>query len=337
MTDEILLTISIPTFNSSAHIKETLESLSNQTYKNFYLRVVDNCSTDNTVEIIEEFRDKFKFFELIVNDENLGWAGNCNKCVLLTKTKYLAIYHSDDVYEEDIVDESIRFMRENPQVGGLSTLGVQFDGQKILTDFVYPESFRKKKLNILSFDDIYTQLLVDGCNFLICPSFMFKTKVLAETGVFEPQTFGAASDVALCLKVATHSGFGLISKKLIKYRVHVGQTSETQHRKSPQIHTLVKVLKFYKKYRSQASETDYYRYLAFRLFVSLVKRLNLNKYTQTVLLRRVILSYCLKVPLTEWKKRTVGVFLLTFVIGFDIFLKKSLISNFVYRLYKKIK
>ena len=91
-----LVTICIPVYNGQRTIGATLDSLVSQSYKNIKIKVFDNCSTDNTQNIIKEFVEKYSNVSLHVNESNLGGEGNYNKCLEACEGDYSGIYHSDD-------------------------------------------------------------------------------------------------------------------------------------------------------------------------------------------------------------------------------------------------
>jgi glycosyltransferase involved in cell wall biosynthesis len=97
-----LVSICIPAYNNEAYIKETIHSVLNQTYTNFELIVVDDCSTDNTWAIIKEFTDKrLRTFK---NDKNLGMHGNWQKALSLASGVYIKLLCGDDlIYPECIL------------------------------------------------------------------------------------------------------------------------------------------------------------------------------------------------------------------------------------------
>src|SRR3990170_7727880 len=106
-----LVSICIPTYNSARYLRQCLDSIASQTYKNVEVIISDNASTDDTVSIINEYMNKYGF-KLNINPVNIGACANFNKLISLARGKYIAIYHADDVYEQTIVEESVRVLDE---------------------------------------------------------------------------------------------------------------------------------------------------------------------------------------------------------------------------------
>lgn len=90
-----LISVCIPSYNNSSFIAETIRSVLAQTYENFEIIIVDDCSTDNTVEIIKGFNDRR--ISLFENASNLGMHGNWNKSLSLAKGEFIKLLCGDDL------------------------------------------------------------------------------------------------------------------------------------------------------------------------------------------------------------------------------------------------
>ena len=106
-----LITVAIPVFNGENEIAEAVRSVLNQTFLNFELVVIDDCSTDRTLDIAHSFSDPR--IRIIQNEVNLGYIGNFNRAVSEAKGKYLKILCHDDV----IVPRCLEIQLE-PFLGG---------------------------------------------------------------------------------------------------------------------------------------------------------------------------------------------------------------------------
>lgn len=101
----------MPSYNTGNYIKETIESVLSQTYSNWELIIVDDCSTDNTDSVVAEFTDKRIIY--LKNEENSGAAKSRNRAIREAKGKWIAFLDSDDLWESEKLEKQIRFMREN--------------------------------------------------------------------------------------------------------------------------------------------------------------------------------------------------------------------------------
>lgn len=110
---EELVSIIMPTYNCGNFIGISLDSVIAQTYQNWEIIIVDDCSTDNTAEVINVYMSReprIRYFKL---DDNSGAAIARNKAVKLAEGKYIAFLDSDDVWLPKKLSKQISFMEEN--------------------------------------------------------------------------------------------------------------------------------------------------------------------------------------------------------------------------------
>ncbi|WP_370214844.1 glycosyltransferase family 2 protein [Mesoflavibacter profundi] len=106
-----LVSIITPMYNSEKFILKTIESVINQTYSNWELLLIDDGSTDNTIQIVEVFKQKYSNIKLIQNLTNLGAAQSRNKGILEAKGDYIAFLDADDLWKPNKLDLQIQFMQ----------------------------------------------------------------------------------------------------------------------------------------------------------------------------------------------------------------------------------
>ncbi|MFS1008009.1 glycosyltransferase family 2 protein [Enterococcus casseliflavus] len=104
------ISIIMPSYNSGLFIKESIDSVINQTYKNWELIIVDDCSNDNTVEIIRMFQLEDSRIKPIYLDNNKGAANARNIAIEKAEGDYIAFLDSDDIWNVDKLSEQINFM-----------------------------------------------------------------------------------------------------------------------------------------------------------------------------------------------------------------------------------
>lgn len=106
-----LVSIIMPCYNTSQYINSSIQSVIDQTYKNWELIIVDDCSTDNTVEIIKRYTDKRIY--LFINDRNSGAAISRNRALKEAHGNYIAFLDSDDIWEKKKLELQLGFMKRN--------------------------------------------------------------------------------------------------------------------------------------------------------------------------------------------------------------------------------
>lgn len=166
-----LVSIIMPSYNTASFIKETIQSVLNQTYSNWELIIVDDCSTDNTDEVVETIKDsRIKYYK---NDKNSGAAVSRNKALREARGQWIAYLDSDDLWMPEKLEKQIRFMENNGyafsytnyeeiDVDGNKT-GVKVSGPKRITktgmfNYCWPGCltvmFDANKIGIIQIEDI---------------------------------------------------------------------------------------------------------------------------------------------------------------------------------------
>ena len=103
----------MPSYNSERFIAEAIESVIKQTYNNWELLIVDDCSKDKTIEIVETFLKLDSRIKLFVLDENSGAAIARNKALEMSEGRFIAYLDSDDLWNECKLEKQVKFMLEN--------------------------------------------------------------------------------------------------------------------------------------------------------------------------------------------------------------------------------
>lgn len=103
-----LVTVIVPLYNAQKYISETIQSVINQTYQNWELLVVDDCSTDNSVMIVKKFEEEDKRIKLILSETNFGGPARPRNIGLDNSNgEYIAFLDADDVWLKDKLEKQI--------------------------------------------------------------------------------------------------------------------------------------------------------------------------------------------------------------------------------------
>lgn len=114
MAKKPLVSIVIPAYNSARYIGRTVTFALATDYPNLEVVVVDDCSTDDTLKVLELFEDKR--LRVIRNKENLGMTGNWNKCVRSARGEYVKLIPADDLVYPECVERSVRLLLRHPDI-----------------------------------------------------------------------------------------------------------------------------------------------------------------------------------------------------------------------------
>ena len=106
-----LVSIIMPSWNTASFIAESIQCVIDQTYSNWELIIVDDCSTDNTDEVIAKFTDnRIKYFK---NEKNSGAALTRNRALREAQGEWIAFLDSDDLWDSQKLVKQITYMRNN--------------------------------------------------------------------------------------------------------------------------------------------------------------------------------------------------------------------------------
>lgn len=111
MKDNELVSIIMPSFNTEQYISRSIQSVLDQSYQNWELIIVDDCSTDGTVAIIKSFQDHR--IRLFLNEKNSGAAISRNKALREAQGRWIAFLDSDDLWLPEKLERQVAFMEEN--------------------------------------------------------------------------------------------------------------------------------------------------------------------------------------------------------------------------------
>lgn len=107
------VSIIMPNYNCEKFLEETINSVINQTYTNWELLIVDDCSTDGSVEIIKSYFKKDDRIKLFINETNRGAAASRNWALREATGKWVAFLDSDDLWLPEKLEKQLAFMEEN--------------------------------------------------------------------------------------------------------------------------------------------------------------------------------------------------------------------------------
>jgi len=112
MTND-LVSIIMPSYNCGEYVEDTIRSVQAQTYDNWEIIFMDDCSTDDTVQRVSELRNKDSRIRLYQNKGNFGAAVSRNNALREVKGRWVAFLDSDDQWKPDKLEKQVRFMEEN--------------------------------------------------------------------------------------------------------------------------------------------------------------------------------------------------------------------------------
>lgn len=196
-----LVSIIMPSWNTGKYISESIESVLGQTYTNWELLIVDDCSTDNTDEVVAKYTDeRIRYFK---NEKNSGAAITRNKAMREAKGEWIAFLDSDDLWSPDKLEKQLSFMNNNNYIFSYHEYEKIDEDSKPLNYFVSgPKVVTKQKMYNYGYPG--------------CLTFMYSAKAM---GLIQIKDIKKNNDYAILLKLCKIADCYLLKENLAQYRV----------------------------------------------------------------------------------------------------------------------
>ena len=221
------VSVCIPVYNGSDYIADSIQSVLTQTYEDFHLIVCDNCSTDNTEEIVRSFHDPRLTYTR--NSENLGLVGNANRCLELSKGEYVCIWHHDDIMLPENLERKVHLLDEHPEVGFVHSNLIRIDdkGEIVAREIWNEDSRRDYAEDGLSVFHRYISYLSRGRGASIfIGAVLARRKCYEKLGEFRSE-LPHCLDSEMWMRMMLFYNVACIGTPLVKYRVHPTSASSS--------------------------------------------------------------------------------------------------------------
>ncbi len=242
-----LVCICVPTFNAERTLAETLESILGQTYRELTVLVVDNASTDKTLEIADSYAAADRRVRVHRNSANVGGEGNFTRCLALACGDYTGIFHSDDIYTAEMVARQVALLESRPEAGAVFSMAQLID-ERGVPGRIYklPPELRRDKESVYDFKEIFRALLKYG-NFFFCPGVLARTAVYRDyIRKWDGGGFLSSADLDVWLRILLRHKIGIIDEPLLRYRGGAASSfSYTAARKKTAPHDMLPVFDAY--------------------------------------------------------------------------------------------
>ncbi len=211
-----LVTVMMPVFNGEKYIKFAIESILSQTYKDFELLIVNDASTDKTVNIIHTYKDSR--IRLIHNSKQLGLSAIRQRGISKSRGRLIAFLDSDDITLSHRLEKQINFLGENAEVAAVGSWVEVIDEKGSKTGRIWRHATSERIIpSILLFRNCFTQ-----------SSMMVRKKHLVEFGY--RQDYWAAPDYDLWSRMIAKYKMANISEVLTYYRMYKESMSYRQEK-----------------------------------------------------------------------------------------------------------
>ncbi len=205
------VTIFVPVFNGQNHLSEAITSLLKQTYTNFELLIIDDGSSDLSLDLVANFTDSR--IKLVQNENNMGIASTSNRALEIAEGKYLMRLDADDIAMPDRLAKQTEIMEANSKITVLGTQCELFGNSSGLTKLPLKDSQIK-------------------ANFLQCsanianPTSMLRMEFFRQHALRYETQYPVAEDLGFWVNAAMRGAvFANLPSTLIKYRIHANNLS----------------------------------------------------------------------------------------------------------------
>lgn len=208
-----MVSIVLPTYNGEKYIRKSIESVINQTYIDWELIVIDDCSTDSTNCIVAEYAGKDDRIKLYKNDRNLRLPGSLNVGFSNASGEYLTWTSDDNIYKTNAIEKMLDILQKNKDCGLVFSRMENIDADGVVKDLSYvPERV----------EELYYRNIVGA-------SFMYTREVYKEIGDYDPEKF-LMEDYDYWLRIMRLYTVKYIPEVLYQYRQHGNSLTETRNR-----------------------------------------------------------------------------------------------------------
>jgi len=161
-----IVSVVMPAYNAEAFIEEAISSVISQSFSDWELLVIDDCSTDGTKELVSSISKTDSRVHLFANENNMGAAKSRNRGIDISRGEYIALLDSDDYWHPQMLEKMLKRIKEtSADITYCSYAIVDEQGKKICSDFIVPEE--------TYFDDSIVR------NVISCSSVLMTSKLLS--------------------------------------------------------------------------------------------------------------------------------------------------------------
>ena len=207
--------ILMATYNGEKYLREQLDSILNQTYKNFRLLISDDCSKDSTIEIINEYCKKDKRITLFKQEKNLGIIKNFEFLMKNVESEFFMFSDQDDIWNESKVEKSLNKIEETDSDLVYSDLEVVDEKINTLSNSYWRlKEFEHKIYKYNNFESLYLNNFITGSTMIIRKNMLEKILPMVYESKYILHDYWTALVVSKLGKVS------YIDESLVKYRQH---------------------------------------------------------------------------------------------------------------------
>lgn len=208
-----LVSVIMTNYNTpEEYLRQAIDSILDQTYTNFEFIIVDDCSTDNSLSVLESYEDKR--IQILKNSQNIGLTKSLNKALAVCRGEFISRMDSDDISEPKRFEVQIDYLKKNPDVIVCGTW-VKMIGEWRKS---HSNEYIKREIPTREEFSIY-QLFSNNPN-LVHPSVMFNMRLMLKYNIKYDESYIFAQDYRMWISCNQYAKCSIIPEVLLNYRVH---------------------------------------------------------------------------------------------------------------------
>jgi glycosyltransferase involved in cell wall biosynthesis len=216
-------------YNGFRYLRQSIESILNQTFTEFEFIIVNDGSTDRSLEVLESYAKQDNRIRLI-NQQNMGLTKSLNKAIAIARSDLIARMDADDISMPERFERQIEYLENHPEclAVGCEVLQIDRDGAPIC------------KMGIpLSHEEIEAKLLKGNGGVIRHPAVMIRRDALLAIGCYR-ETFETAQDLDLFLRLGQKGQLANLPDVLLEYRLHLESVNYSEYER--QAHDVLAIL-----------------------------------------------------------------------------------------------
>ncbi len=250
------ISVLLSSLNHAKFVAEAIQSVLDQTFTDFELIIIDDCSDDDSWNVIQRFRDpRIRTFR---NAERRRGAAGFNDAIRsLAQGEYVAIHHSDDRFVPAKLEKQVDFLDAHPEIGAVFSRvqlidenGAPFEesGHHYTKVFDQPNRSRHEWLH---------RFFYQG-NCLCHPSALIRKECFSKAGPYD-RRFGQAGDLDMWVRLAMHYEIHVLEEPLVQFRIRDNEANESGNRPESHIRGRLEWVQILKRYLAIKGEADFFR------------------------------------------------------------------------------
>ena len=209
------VSVCLPTYNGAAFVAEAVRSVLAQCWQDFELLVIDDQSTDTTLDIVRSFADPR--LQVCQNPQRLGIPRNWNHCLGLARGEYVCLFHQDDVMLPENLERKVEILAADP------TVSLVHSAAELITDDSAPavpsDWMEDASENFIMPGNRYLRRLLFRGNLVCASTVVAHRQKLLDLGGFD-EGLGFACDYEMWMKLCVGGSVAFLSQPLVRYRWH---------------------------------------------------------------------------------------------------------------------